>query len=178
MNITLEKTIGIDKVIEEVQTDLYNYLIDKWTSNIDGFGRAYINLGDNGYVAQYYVAENDYRDVYFNDERDAQFFFLADTETQTKDEYIYETKCKIVFMLNLDRVYGSTMRKDEQARVTVIDFLRKVSYNNFTINGYSIGIKEVFKGLDTTKINKVDLHPLHAFSVNVTMYHYITDNCN
>lgn len=175
MNITTASTTGIDTVIKDIQTDLYNYLVGKWTNNIDGYGRVYINKKGNGNVAQFYVQDNDYKDVYLNDSKDGQFFFLTSDSVTTEDEYVYQCKAKVVFMVNLKNILGSG-RQDEKARVQVIDYLRRVSHNRFIIEGYEIGVENVLRGLDTTNLTKADLQPLHTFSVNIKLYYHLT-NC-
>lgn len=177
MNFTTTSTIGIDTVIQSIQTELYASLISRWVDDIDGYGRVYVNKGDNGFIAQYYIAENDYKDVYYNDEKSGNFFFLTDKQSTTEDEYVYQNNTKIVFMLNLEKVVGSG-RQDELVRRDVIELLRNISYNRFTINGIDTGVEDVFRGLNSDKVNKADINPLHTFSVNVSINYYLTDKCD
>lgn len=176
MNIITANTTGIDTVIKDIQIDLYNHLVLEWVDNIEGHSRVYINKKDGKNVAKYYIQDNDYKDVYFNDDKAVHFFFLTSNNVTTEDEYIYQCKTKIVFMVNLNSILGEG-RKDEKARVDVIDFLRKISYNRFVIEGYDIGVEDVFRGLDLSKLTKADIQPLHTFSINVKLYYQI-NKCN
>lgn len=176
MNIITENTTGIDTVIKDVQIDLYNHLVNIWGDNIQGYGRVYNNKVDNVKVAQYYVQDNDYKDVYFNDSNYANFFFLTSDNVTTEDEYVYQCNAKVVFMVNLNSILG-VGRRDEKARVDAIDFLRRVSFNRFEIQGYDIGVDEVLRGFDVSKLKKADIHPLHTFSVNLKLYYNIS-KCN
>lgn len=145
MNFTTESTVGIDTIIKDIQTDLYNGLVLSWNNNIDGYGRVYKNKTDSGFTAQYYISENDYRDVYVNDEKSGQFFFLTSNNSPTRDEYTFTNKTKVVFIVNLKQIFGDG-RKDEEARIDAMQVLRDVAYGRFNIEGYEIGVEDVFMG--------------------------------
>lgn len=177
MNFTTTSTIGIDTVIQSIQTELYANLLASWSENVDGYGRVYINKKENNNIAQYFISEKDYKDVYVNDEKDAQFFFLTDENSTTDDEYVYKNKTKVVFIVNVENVFGFG-RNDEKARVEAINFLREIAYGRFQIEGYDTGVDNVFRGLNTDKLKKADLHPFHVFSVNIDLNYYLTNNCS
>lgn len=176
MNYTTSTTVGIDTIIQDIQTDLYNNLVASWGDVLDGYGRVYINKKGTKRIPQILVSENDYKDVYINDEKDAQFFFLTSEQSSTDDEYIYKNQTKVIFTVNLENIVGEG-RNDEKVRVKVIDLLRKISYNRFQIEGYDTGLDNVFRGLDTECISNADLQPLHTFSVNINLFYYLTNNC-
>jgi len=176
MNFTTTSTIGIDTVIQSIQNELYSNLIVSWSENIDGYGRVYINKKQNENIAQYFIDEKDYKDVYVNDEKDAQFFFLTDENSTTEDEYVYKNKTKVVFIVNLKKVFDSG-RVDSKARVNVINFLRNIAYGRFQIEGYDTGVDNVFRGLNTDKLKKADLQPFHVFSINIDLNYYLDEVC-
>lgn len=177
MNFTRTSTIGIDTIINSIQTDLYNALISRWVDDIDGYGRVYKTDTGNGIVPRYYISENDYRDVYYTDNISGNFFFLTSDESTTKDGFVYQNDTKVVFTIDLSRIIGSG-REDELVRRDAIEILRELSYGVFEITGIDTGVEKVFRGLDTSKVEKSDINPLHTFSVNIRLNYYIEDKCN
>lgn len=172
MNYTTSTTVGIDTVIKSVQTELYDLLILKWVDDIDGYGRVNRTDTGGGVVPRYYLSENDYKDVYYDDSKGGQFFFLTDEDSSTIDEDVYQNDVKVVFMVDLTRILG-TGRRDELARTDVVKILRSISYNRFEIKGIETGVKNVFRGLDSEKVNKADINPLHTFCVKIKLSYYI-----
>lgn len=172
MNYTTSTTVGIDTSIKSIQTEIYDDLVVRWLDDIDGYGRVYRTDTDKGVVPRYYVSEKDYKDVYYNDNKSGQFFFLTDEDSSTEDQEVYYNDIKIVFMVNLTKILG-TGRQDEKARTDVVTLLRSISDNRFEITGIETGIKNVFRGLDSEKINKADTQPLHTFCVKIKLSYYI-----
>jgi len=177
MNFTTTSTVGIDTLIKSIQTDLYALLIERWVDDIDGYGRVYRNDTEKGVVPMFYVSENDYKDVFYDDSKSGQFFFLTSADSSTEDEYVYQNETKVVFMVDLTKIVG-TGRQDELARRDVVEFLREIAIERFQITGVETGVKNVFRGLNSEKVNKADINPLHTFSVNIKLNYYITDKCN
>jgi hypothetical protein len=172
MNYTTSTTAGIDTVIKSIQTELYDELVLKWVDDIDGYGRVSRTDTGDGVVPRYYLSENDYKDVYYDDSKSGQFFFLTSEDSSTEDEDVYHNDVKVVFMVDLTRMLG-TDRQDELARTDVVKILRSISDNRFEITGIETGVKNVFRGLDSEKVNKADTHPLHTFSVKIKLSYYI-----
>lgn len=178
MNFTTTTTVGIDTVINSIQTDIYDALIERWLDDIDGYGRVYKTDTGNGVVPRYYISSNDYKDVYYDDSRSGQFFFLTDEDSTTEDGgETYQNNAKVVFMVNLTKIIGDG-RQDELARRDAVEILREYSFNKFTITGIETGVKNVFRGLDSEKVNKADINPLHTFAVKIKLNYYITDKCD
>jgi len=173
MNFTTTSTVGIDTIIKSIQTDLYNLLIVKWVDDIDAYGRVYRSSNKSGVVPIYYISEKDYKDVYFNDSKSGQFFFITEENSLTNDEYLFTNNVKVVFMVNLNKVIGDG-RQDELARLDVLNSLREISYRRYDITGIETGVKNVFQGFNTDKINKADINPLHTFCVNIKLEYDIS----
>ncbi|MFK7947854.1 MAG: hypothetical protein AB8G11_09700 [Saprospiraceae bacterium] len=177
MNFTTTSTVGIDTIIKSIQSELYDSLIERWVDDIDGYGRVYKNETEKGIVPMHYISENDYKDVYFDDSKSGQFFFITNDKTSTSDEFMFQNRVKVVFMVDLTKIIGEG-RQDELARKDAIEILRNISYNRYTIIDVDKSLDNVFQGLNYDKVRKANINPLHTFSVNLNINYYINDKCD
>lgn len=191
-NNTLTELIGLDATIQGIQIDLYDQLANVWSGDIEGYGRVYKNLENSTddipkyyksskiFIPEWYNAsKGDYEELYYDDNKAAQFCFIVGDSDTTVDSNLYTTKTKVVFMVDLNKIYpGNTQRLDEKAHRDAIEILRNFGYNKFQITGISKGIDFVFTGFTTLNIRFNDLHPLHCFSVNIDLEYYLTDKCD
>jgi hypothetical protein len=176
MNNVVSDSIGLDAVISRIQTDLFAKLTEVWGS-IDMYGRAYRNQTAGGEKLEWYTGEGESQDVYYNDNVKGTVFFLDQENHSTQDEMVFQTDVKVIAMLNLEDIYGNTTRKDSEAQRTMVEALREINYENFTIDGISKGVDAVFSGESKEGLKYLDMYPKHCFSVNVTLTYYLTDNC-
>lgn len=176
MNNVVSNSIGLDAVISRIQTDLYGELTSRW-SNIDMYGRAYRNKTKEGEKLEFYTGSGEFRDVYYNDRVNGTVFFLDDESHTTQDEMVFQTDVKVIAMLNLEDLLGNDIRKDAQVQRDLVEALRKINDENFTISGISKGVDAVFAGESREGLKYLDMHPKHCFSVNVTLTYYLTDKC-
>lgn len=179
MNNTLTNTIGIDKEIQSIQNVLYDSLIAKWVNDLDGHGRVYKNIDQEGKMfPQWYMGQREYKDVYYNDRYSGVFMFVDGDNHTTEDEVVYSADVKVVFMLDLSRVLPSEVdRADMFAQNDVVEILRNNAFNRFKITGITKGVKNVFQGFNTERIKFTDMQPYHCFSVNLNLTYYLTDKC-
>ena len=165
MNYILSNAHNIDSLIQELQTKLYNHLVNKWsTTKLDAYGRVYKNEQDGKVIPQVYDSlTKNYKRVFYNNQ--SCFFFVDDDNHPLDDEdHEFTTSIKIVFMLNLDDVKTETERADADVKRDVIVFLTDNDHH-FSVTGYEKGIENVFRGFDTSSLQKPDLQPMHVFSV-------------
>jgi hypothetical protein len=180
MNNTISTTIGIDTVIQSIQTDLYNELTAQWEGSVDGYGRVYKNIDANGSLKpEWYLGNNEYKDVYYNDAFACSYMFIDDDNHTTEDEVVFNTPVKVVFMMDLERVKPEESgRADVIAQNDVIEVLRNFAFERFSITGITKGIRNVFRGFETKGIKFSDIHPYHCFSVDIQLSYYLTDKCD
>lgn len=187
MNNTRTNPSGIDLVIDKVQRELYDLLTTKYDGkSIKGFSRAYKNPREKGFVPEVFVSgsNGEYADVYFDDSVDLMFLFLEKDDHSTKDETVFSTEVKIVFMMDLQRLLQDNPeenpqdRADENVREDIVPLLELISDNGFDIIGVEKGIRNVFRGYDTESIQFQDMQPNHIFAVKTTMYYYVTQKCS
>lgn len=183
MNNVTTSTIGIDTVIQSIQTTLYEQLTSEWCDNIDAYGRVYRNVhrtdaNPNTIVPEWYIGNNEYKDVYYSDEFACVYTFIDDQNHTTNDEMVFSSNVKCVFMVDLSRIYLTEVgRADMKAQNDVIEVLRNNAFNRFTVTGITKGIRNVFQGFEQDGIKFTDTHPYHCFSIDIELFYYLTDKC-
>lgn len=176
MNYTIEKSIGIDAVIESVKSDLYDKLEETFPSAyIDGFGRVYRNRKEVGLVPEYRI-DNEYRDVYLDDSKDILFSFLPAENSDSDDEYVFVNEAKVLFFVNLERLYGQYL--DAQIHREVVSTLREISKRRYVVNTVEVGIDNALSGFYTQSLKQADYAPWHFFAVGIRLFFNLNDSCN
>lgn len=170
MNYTIENPKGIDKEIQNSQNDLDKYL--GWPE-IDIYGRVRKNPTNNGFYPEAYIGNNEYRDVYLNDEVNATIIFIKDGDSNVDDfGQFWFSDVKCVIMVNLAKVYPNiTHRADTEAQIAVIKQLEKNPM--FTITGTEEEIADIFSGFNIDKIMTDNMQPYHIFAVTGNMKYKI-----
>lgn len=181
MNNLRINTIGIDVSIQEIQKSLYKYLSQRWDGKIEGYGRVYKNKNSEGdFIPEWYNSANkDYQNVYYEDSKSAVFCFLVSDEDPTNNEFVFTSKVKCVFAVNLEKILSSKERVDLEAQRDAVQFLRDSDFNTFKITSIQKTIESVYAGYNIKEIQKsANIQPLHVFSVNFDLQYYLTDKCN
>jgi hypothetical protein len=168
VNHLLSETYNLDRVIQELQTILYNALIVKWdTEKLDAYGRVYKYEQENSVLPKVYDASiKNYKATLYNGQ--SCFFFVDDDNHPIDDQdHEFTTDVKIVFMLNLADLKTSTERVDADVKRDVTEILRDNDYH-FRMNEYIQGIDNVLREFDTSKVKNRDIHPMHVFAINTS----------
>lgn len=177
VNHTKASVIGLDVAIQDIQTELYDFLTKKWGGAIQGFGRVYRTPKDGKIIPEWYNGK-EYEAVYYNDNYACNFFFIDDQTHETKDGVVFEAKVKIAFMLNLEQTRPiAGQRSDEEVHNDVVKFLNNTKDGRFDIYRIQKTIDSVFYGFDSSLIWRNDMQPKHVFSVGLKLYYNLT-NCN
>jgi len=181
MNIVKATTVGIDKPIQNFQTYLYGKLTDTWTlsdSNSLFTGRCYKNQVEEGVIAEIYLGSNEYKEVFLDDTKKAQMFFVVDDERNFSDTTIIGTNVSIIFIVNAEKIYPDG-RYDEEIRNDVLKLL-DTDLLGFTFTSLETGIDNVFREFSGSRINVGmkyrDMHPFHCFRLNFNLT-YTKDLC-
>ena len=188
MNNVRDSIFGIDVTIQKVQEDLYSYLSSDWSGILNAYGRVYKNIDHDAnqglvisreYIPEWYNAsEDDYEDVYYDDNGSATMCFIVSDQDTTEDSIVYNTSVKVVFMVDLGKIYScDSERLDSKAHRDAVEALRNISHAQYDITGIDKGIDTVYNGFDVSKIGFNDLQPLHCFSININLQYYLTDKC-
>lgn len=100
-----EKPIGLDFIIDKIQTKLYNKLSDKWNIDLDAYPRCYVLEDQDGIVTvEHYERNKEYSGNLIVSERN-KFFFTAEDSQEKVNVTQFETKLSIYFILDLKSIY-------------------------------------------------------------------------
>lgn len=167
MNHIKTSPVNVDIVIQKLQTKLHDYLLTKWgmtNTEYQAHGRCYRNKKANGFVAEVYSGDNEYKDVYWNDELKAISFFGIDA----KIEKAIMTKAKVhlIFFVNIKKIKPTiTHRADEEIRSDVTDFIGKHN-GAFTFESIELYTDNVLREYPGSANVVFDMHPVHCFRLN------------
>lgn len=176
-----ENIESIDAVIQDMQERIYDSLGEVWGANLEAYGRAYKNHNSHGeYKPQWYIGSNQYsNDVLFNDSSDGCFFFLEGGTHRTSDELVFEVEAKIVFMLDIGRIYDENgERLDVVVQRQVIDSIRKAADRRFIITAIEKDMDSIFQGYDVSDMTVKNLQPLHTFAIVGDLTYYMDYKCD
>ena len=185
MLITKTSPVGIDILIKRFQTHLHSRLITTWALNVDDplyrcYGRCYRNQSkENGYIAENYEGENNYKEVYWDDALKAISFFGTAVRTENESGQ-HVTNVHLVFFLNLALLKPSiTHRADEEVHKDVLNVIGK-SLHGFQVDSIETGIENVLREYPGSRrddrLKYVDMHPVHCFRINLSVSYNI-NNC-
>lgn len=172
MNYTITNPKGIDTEIQKLQTYLFEKL--NW-GDIDVYGRVYRNQSkQKGVTLEAYIGNNEYKDVFTDDTKNASIFFVEDDVHTTNEGILFKNKLKIVFIVNLEKASkNANHRTDMEVEIEVMKLIR--NKQNFSIEKLEKGIKSVLGEFNTDGIKLNDMHPYHVFSITGELSYYI--NC-
>ncbi len=185
MNHLVDNAVGIDAVIKKIQVEIYSALVSLWstqeyTINLNGYGRVYKNTRGFKKIPEIFLKQRgDYDDAFYDDNADANFFFIENDSHPSQDEVVYTNQVKVVFCLDLMKCYSGDDRLDALAHRDVISIMRNIPISGkYNITGYEVGLERIFTGFTITGIEKDDLHPTHIFAVLIDLNYSLTDKCS
>jgi hypothetical protein len=173
--------VGKDISIQRLQSKLHTSLLTKWGLNSTeylSYDRCYPNKKDKGYVAEVYTGANQYKEVYWDDAYSVvSFFGVSERENFNM---VLEVPVHIVFFVDLSKIKPTrTNRADEEARKDVLDIIGGGLFG-FSFQSVEVRIENVLKEYKSTLVDKrlvkVDMHPIHAFRINLLLK-YDMSNC-
>ncbi len=174
MNHLKTDTEGIDCSIKDLQQQLYPSLVAKW-GEIDMYGRAYRNPKGRSYAPE--IFSNDrYIEMLPNSKKRGLVYFIDGTEHTNLDEGLFEAELKIVFLLNLRKIFGEG-RRDDKAQTEAFQSVEKDVHGNFDPNGIEKTIEKVFSGFDTSKIKNEDMGKYHVFAIKGKLRYELLNSC-
>lgn len=183
MLITKTKPVGIDFYIQKLQTYLHDILTVKWnvTDLYECYGRALRNKTSDGYKAEVYspTAENNHKDVYWNDALKAlSFFGIGNTKI---DRSFGVAEVHLVFFVDVAKLKPTiTHRADEEVRQDVMSVV-KSGMHGFEVTGVVIGVenslKEYPNSIKSESLKYADMQPTHCFRINGELTYDINKNC-
>ncbi len=179
MNHLLTEAHGIDAAIKRLQSKLYRGLENLYENRkIEGYGKVYrVHEKGRDYLPKRYnVKTGDYEDVFWSDYHDVQFSFIPATESTTSDEVAFVNETKVVFSMDLEKLYPDFVgRADGLAQKEINALLRELS--NSQVTGMQTGIDRVYQNYVFEKAHTDDMSKVHTFAILINLNFYLTDNC-
>lgn len=161
--------VGVDVMVNVIQNALYKAKVTNgaWT-NYKSYHRAYKNETSEGIRPEVFTGSgNEYRDVFNNDDFTATSFFLISDETEISDG-MYTADISIIFQVNLDLLYpSSVLRFDEEFKNEIDGVLKKLD-GRFSFDKTIDSIDGVYAGLDTSKVNWDNMDKFHVVRFELT----------
>jgi len=169
---TKTQPVGIDIPIQRLQQYLHDQLLDTWqlaTGQYQCYGRCYRNQLENGYVAEVYTGNNEYKEVYLDDRYAVMSFFGLTGNIDFK--VVNTAKVHLIFFVNIETLKQVLHRGDEEVRKDVQTIVQN-GYQGFILKGVRLGIDEVFEEYAGTRLTEKenmngikfrDMHPFHCF---------------
>jgi len=177
MNHTIENPVGIDAKIHMVQTFIYDRI--GW-ENIDVFGKVFkvpSKSKKGGDTIEAYVGKNEYRDVFTNDKKTANIFFIEDDKHTTKEGILYKNEVSVVFMVNLKKLYPEIRhRADMEAEADAMKVLK--ASRILRLPEIEKEVKAIFEKLNIENIKLSNMQPYHVFAIRGEMAYYLNSKCN
>lgn len=172
-NYIIDDPKGVDNPIQDIQDFLFNRLA--WT-DFDIYGRVFKIISDKGKLPRAFIPGKEYKDVFTDDRRTASIFFIVDDQQSTKQGIMFTAKVKVVFMVNLKKLFPDlTKRGDTDAQMMAVELINEK--RSFNFNGeIQTDVDEVFKGFNTDGLKLTDLGNYHVFSLNGEINYTVAGN--
>lgn len=180
MNVTKTNPAGINWYVQKLQTKLHDTLIgpNYWNltdaAQYKSYGLCYRNKTDDGYVAENYEADGEYREVYWSDELAAISFFGISNNIKNGEADIHLVFFANLQKLNLTDSAGLPVghRADEELRIQVQKIIGLHSYG-FNYISTELWLENVLREYPGSRrdnrLKTVDMHPIHCFRINLKL---------
>jgi hypothetical protein len=166
--------VGIDDRLLMFQTKLNNL---SWT-NTEVYGRLYITervINKSEYkIAEAYDTAGEYKEIFIDDTKTAVFGFIVGDTISSSVPGI-KVPVKMICSCNIDALYGSVERKDEETMLLVLKTVSSLLPGNEekTINKK---MADVFSEISYEKFKFRDMQPWFNFSISFNLS-YSNSNC-
>lgn len=180
MLVVKDNPVGADWHIQKVQAAMYAKLAAKWnTALYNAYGRCYRNKNDGGYIAEVYIGNNEYKEVYWDDSLAAISFFGINNIKNSGTNNTADVH--LVFFVDLAKLKPDiTHRADEEVRQDVHQAVGKNSFG-LTFQSVDLWIENVLKEYPGSRrddrLKAVDMHPVHCFRFNYTLTYNPNKTC-
>lgn len=175
MNHTIENPIGLDAKIQMLQNQVFNKI--GW-DNMDVFGKVFkIPSKSKGETVQAYSGKKEYVDVFTNDKKNANVFFIEDDTHTSKEGILFKNVVKVVFIVNLKKLYPEILhRADMEAEM---DAMRIIKSSRIIRNPeIEKDLPSIFEKLNIESIKLSNMQPFHVFAIRGEMAYYLNSKCS
>jgi hypothetical protein len=176
MNYNDYPSKGINHKIKIIQNVLEKHL---GFIEVDFYGKVEKIPSKDGksFIPAVYISSKELKDVFYDDRKapGGNIFFIEEDVNPTKEGLLFTSKVKIVFMLNIDKLFsGTAYKSNSEVHDNCVKLIQKTKA--FEIKGLEKGLKNVFKEFNIEKMNFKDSHPYHTFSINGEIKYSFNNN--
>lgn len=173
MNYRKTDPVGIDKVIDRIQSKIYDPLLSKWGS-LDIYGRVYKKTDKNGSISlERYVGDGEYKKVLFSEGN--KIFFVQGNSPKIN----FRQGQNDLWVVCIIELSESTKRNDEEAHLDLTTQIGKV-LGMESLEGLEYGMtnlkKVVEEPFQNSNFNYTDIHPYHIFMLKTNVTYQIINN--
>jgi hypothetical protein len=168
--------IGIDAVINKIQSKLYNGLSTLWEVELDGFPRCYDIVRERRKTIEHYLGNKEYVSLISHDRN--KFFFTSNQDYVQNSNSTYDTVIDLYFIVDLGKCKPLLEhRGDEELRLDVVNLLSLIGDISPNMK-ITKGLENVFKGYFYNVTD--DMQPYHSFKISLTINDFKLNktNCN
>lgn len=167
MNYLISDPVGIDYIIAEIQTKLYDTLSASWGVDLNGYPRCYYIKGVDKKTISHYVGKKEYKSLVHSEGN--KFFFTAEKDETATTNGFYKTDIEIYFMVDLSLCKPSSLhRADNEVRIDVVNILDTIS--GIEVTHVMKRKDDIFNNVDFTLVT--DVHPYHCFKIRCKVLEY------
>lgn len=173
MLIRKTNPVGVDLHIDRLQELLYDRVTKKWgtpEAPIDWmcYPRVYRNQVEDGYTAEHYLGNGEYKETYLDDSKDMVSFFGTSTTANYRTGV--STSIHLVVFANLQSFGDSLLvRNDESFRAFFIDLIGDGVFG-LELTDISTGIAAALKEYPGKRrdalLDTADMSPWHVFRLD------------
>lgn len=160
--------VGVDREIYKFQKELDEI---GWSSDV--YGKLYITKKDDINVAEAYITNGEYKEVFIDDTNDAVFGFIVSDERNGLS--FVNTSLKLICSVKLDRIYSTTERMDEEAILTILRAITPL-INSDNEGEIITDMESVYEGMDIERFKYRDMEPWLNFALTFNVS-YMNDLC-
>lgn len=156
--------VGIDVVVNRIQNRIESRLgWSAWENN----HRAYINPkrnDQNGFIAEVYVSDGEYRECFYDDAFNATSFFF-DTGERTIEDGMATVQMAWILQIDLAKVFPAiSHRADEECWNAVLNAFQGIA--DIELISTETGIEDVYREFDTTNLKYDNMSNLYVLRIN------------
>jgi|JI61114BRNA_FD_contig_31_7068765_length_1685_multi_5_in_0_out_0_2 hypothetical protein len=167
MNYLKQNPVGLDAFVQKLQVLLHTQLLSKW-SELNGYGRCYINQHDGFKTIEDYSKKNEYSgNLVFSEGN--KFFFATEKDLERTGNGYYKTSIDLFFIVNVNKIYPSIAhRADEEIRIDVLNVLENQAL--VEVKKLVIDIDKIFNKFDYNRVD--NMQPYHVFKLELDVVEF------
>ncbi len=174
--ISKRDPIGIDYVVDVIQSGLYTELCKVWTG-YQSYPRSYKNPDGNNTIPEHYVGENEYVEVLLDDNHSVSSFFLT-SDSRSADNFVFEQSVSVIFQADLKELYPNiTHRADEEMHKDITNAVESINQDESLVDLVT-GVNNVYSELNLVGrlkelVKMDDMSNLHVVKISLLVHYSI-----